>query len=241
MPQTSVFLQKACLQHRYIRTRDNSHIVERPERLRAVNIGLAATVARLEEVAPPTSETRATGSTATDEDADELTKALGKLQLEAPSRLHQSPRVPVVFVQSDASADLLSHPAVKFVHGDIERDVYLEALTAMAKDSQDKVNKGESEIPEGYSQGDLYCKLATLSRSRRSINACCSVTRVTRRYTGCSWDCMRSSRRGSSGVPGDLGLLCRFATTQSSICCGPPTRAPLRRGMRIIHMYNYCH
>lgn len=214
MPQTSVFLQKACLQHRYIRTRDNSHIVERPERLRAVNIGLAATVARLEEVAPPsTSETRATGSTATDEDADELTKALGKLQLEAPSRLDQSPQVPVAFVQSDASADILSHPAVKFVHGDIERDVYLEALTAMAKDSQDKVNKGESEIPEGYSQGDLYRKLATSSRSRRPVNACCSVTRVTRRYTGCSWNRMRSSRRGSSGVPTDLGLLNRFATT----------------------------
>ncbi len=165
MPQTSVFLQKACLQHRYIRTRDNSHIVERPERLRAVNIGLAATVARLEEVAPPaapsTSGIRATESTASDEGADELTRALGKLQLEAPSRPDLSTRVPIAFVHSDTSADLVSHAAVKFVHGDIERDVYLETLVAMAKDSQDKVNKGESEIPEGYSQGDLYCTLAT--------------------------------------------------------------------------------
>ena len=55
--------------------------------------------------------------------------------------------------------DLLNDPAVKFVHGDIERDVYLESLKSWAKDSQDKVAKGESEIPEGYSQGDLYRRL----------------------------------------------------------------------------------
>lgn len=245
MPQTAVFLQKACLQHRYIRTRDNSHIVERPERLRAVNIGLAATVARLEEVvslaSPSTSGTRVTGPTALDEDADDLTKALGKLQLEAPSRPNQFPKVPVAFVHSDASAELLSHPAVKFVHGDIERDIYLEALTSMAKDSQDKVSKGESEIPEGYSQGDLYRKLATYSRSRRPVNACYSVTRITRCYTGCSWDHMRGSRRGSSGLPQSLGHLNRFATTQSSVCCDSPTRTPLRRGSRIRHMHNGCH
>ncbi|EIW59314.1 Arginase/deacetylase [Trametes versicolor FP-101664 SS1] len=198
MPQTSVFLQKACLQHRYIRTRDNSHIVERPERLRAVNIGLAATVARLEEVAPPTSETRATGSTATDEDADELTKALGKLQLEAPSRLDHSARVPVAFVQSDASADLLSHPAVKFVHGDIERDVYLEALTAMAKDSQDKVNKGESEIPEGYSQGDLYLSPGSLDAIQGALGTVCeavdAVLQASQATSGSSADSRQPSQ-----------------------------------------------
>lgn len=168
MPHTSVFLQKACLQHRYIRTRDNSHIVERPERLRAVNVGLAATVARLEEIAPPASAPTpgpgATGGKPAEEDADELTKALGKLQVSGSSS-DLTTKAPVTFVHSDASVDLLNHPAVKFVHGDIERDVYLEKLKALAKDSQDKVNKGESEIPEGYSQGDLYRKLATLNQS----------------------------------------------------------------------------
>ena len=89
MARTAVFLQKACLQHRYIRSRDNSNIVERPERLRAVNIGLAAAIARLEEhlpSPPPASgDTPAQGSTKQEEDAEELTKALGKLQLSAAS------------------------------------------------------------------------------------------------------------------------------------------------------------
>ena len=160
MARTAVFLQKACLQHRYIRSRDNSNIVERPERLRAVNIGLAAAIARLEEhlpSPPPASgDTPAQGSTKQEEDADELIKALGKLQLSAASPADSLSRAPVSVVHSVASVDLLDHAAVKFIHGDIERDVYLESLKRWVLESQDKVNKGDSEIPESYSQGDLY-------------------------------------------------------------------------------------
>ncbi len=158
MPPTAIYLQKACLQHRYIRTRDSSHIVERPERLRAVNVGIAAAVARLEERAPginpPPND--ALVNPADGGEADELTKALGKLQLSTPSRSERPSRVPATFVHSGASVDILNNTAVKFVHGDIERDVYLETLRSWASDSQDKINKGESEIPEGYAQGDLY-------------------------------------------------------------------------------------
>ncbi|KAI0372304.1 Arginase/deacetylase [Pilatotrama ljubarskyi] len=180
VPRTAVFLQKACLQHRYIRTRDNSHIVERPERLRAVNVGLAAAVARLEESAAspstPTPGTNATSRVASqEEDADELTRALGKLQLSAPSQSDPPTRVPITFVQSDASVDLLNDPAVKFVHGDIERDIYLETLSAWAKDSQDKVNKGESEIPGGYSQGDLYLSPGSLDAIQGALGTVCEA------------------------------------------------------------------
>lgn len=44
-----LFIQPACLQHRYIRHANSGHIFERPERLRAVLLGVAAAVARLEE------------------------------------------------------------------------------------------------------------------------------------------------------------------------------------------------
>lgn len=44
-----LFVQPACLHHRYIRHANSSHIFERPERLRAVLLGVAAAVARLEE------------------------------------------------------------------------------------------------------------------------------------------------------------------------------------------------
>ena len=93
-----------------------------------------------------------------EEDEDELAAALGKLQLSAPSRSEQPNRVPTTIVHSSASVDILNHPAVKFVHGDIERDVYLETLKRWVMDSQDKINQGQSEIPEGYNQGDLYCE-----------------------------------------------------------------------------------
>jgi len=43
-----VFLQERCAKHRYIRSKDTSTIVERPERLRAIHLGLAAAVARVE-------------------------------------------------------------------------------------------------------------------------------------------------------------------------------------------------
>ncbi|BGP28603.1 histone deacetylase [Rhodotorula toruloides] len=48
-PRTAVILQPACANHRYIRNTDIGTIVERPERLRAVKVGVAAAWARLEE------------------------------------------------------------------------------------------------------------------------------------------------------------------------------------------------
>ena len=103
--QTAVFLQKACLRHHYIRSRDISCIVERPERLRAVNIGLAAAVARLEdsvgcaEKAKHDSEDGQPGRVAhlqdNKPDADELASALGRLNLASLESSGPSPRVPV--------------------------------------------------------------------------------------------------------------------------------------------------
>ncbi|TBU48589.1 Arginase/deacetylase [Dichomitus squalens] len=174
MTRTAVFLQKACLQHRYIRSRDSSNIVERPERLRAINIGLAAAIARLEE---HPCETVSRGPSKQEQDADELSEAFGELQLTTASRADSLslPRVPISVVQSEASVDILSHAAVKFVHGDIERDVYLQNLKRWALESRDKVNKGESEIPEGYSQGDLYLCPGSFDAIRGSLGTICEA------------------------------------------------------------------
>ena len=160
-PPTAVFVQKACVQHRYIRSRDTSCIVERPERLRAVHVGLAAAAARLEEASTPRPEPSPNAPTQVDNaqcqtaDADELASALGRLNLANPSAT-VGRRGPVQFVHSDASVDVLNNAAVKFIHGDIEGDVYLENLKRWAAESRAKIDKGESEIPEGLSQGDLY-------------------------------------------------------------------------------------
>ena len=154
--KSGVFIQNACLQHRYIRSKDTSNIFERPERLRAVTIGLSAAIARLEGLSNSTTtpELKTTsGSSNKEPDTDDLADVMNKLKIDSQLSTHQSP---VSIIESQATVDILNHPAVKFVHGDIERDVYLENLTAWAKESYQKISKGESEIPEGLSQGDLY-------------------------------------------------------------------------------------
>lgn len=154
--KSGVFIQNACLQHRYIRSKDTSNIFERPERLRAVTIGLSAAIARLEGLSNSTTTpelTTTSESSNKEPDTDDLADVMNKLKIDSQLSTHQSP---VSIIESQATVDILNHPAVKFVHGDIERDVYLENLTAWAKESYQKISKGESEIPEGLSQGDLY-------------------------------------------------------------------------------------
>ena len=154
--RSAVFIQNACLQHRYIRSKDTSNIFERPERLRAVTVGLSAAIARLEGLFNSTTTpgpTTTSDGTKKEPDPDDLADVMNKLKIDSEISTYQSP---VSIIESQATIDILNHPAVKFVHGDLERDVYLENLTAWAKESYQKISKGESEIPEGLSQGDLY-------------------------------------------------------------------------------------
>jgi histone deacetylase HOS3 len=122
MATTSVFLQDACHKHRYIRNRDTSNIVERPERLRAVKAGLSAAIARLEE-----SESQTVSDEPQKPDAaDDITSALSRMNLAVGSTSNIDSGVRVV--KSSASVDILNNAAVKYVHGDIDGDVYLENL-----------------------------------------------------------------------------------------------------------------
>jgi histone deacetylase HOS3 len=152
-----VFIQDACYQHRYIRSKNVSNIYERPERLKAVKLGISAAMARLE-----LEQEQAQSSTANSTripNADDLAKALDKLELDPASLLSGSQRLGYVHVlRSTAFLNLLDNAAVKFVHGDIDGDVYLEKLIAWAKNSSTRIADGQSEIPQEYNQGDLYCK-----------------------------------------------------------------------------------
>lgn len=120
-------------------------MVERPERLRAVNLGVAAILARLEGMPTPDLE---------EATPDELANALDRIQIsnDTPKPGH----VALEIVRSLASMDVLNNPAVKFVHGDIGGDVYLENLIKWAKESKQKIADEGCEIPEGMSKGDLY-------------------------------------------------------------------------------------
>ncbi|KAG6814974.1 hypothetical protein H0H93_009758, partial [Arthromyces matolae] len=169
--KTTIFLQDACYQHKFIRSRDLSAIVERPERLRAVTVGISAAMARLEAISRrhnPKSELV---------DADDLAGALGRLNI-APETSQQrgnETQAPVSIVRSNASVNLLDNPAVKFVHGDVEGDVYLEKLRAWARDSRDKINEGGSEIPEGLPQGDLYLCPESIDAIQGAVGTVCEA------------------------------------------------------------------
>ncbi|KAJ7133431.1 histone deacetylase domain-containing protein [Mycena epipterygia] len=165
----AIFLQDACFQHRYIRSRDTSAIVERPERLRAVIIGLAAAISRLEGVATPIAH-EGIGNPL---DPDDLASQLGRLNIE--SSVADPSNRPVSIVQSSASADILSHPAVKYVHGDIDGDVYLESLVAWTNECRAKLDKGESEIPAHLSQGDLYLCPESIAAIQGAIGTVCEA------------------------------------------------------------------
>ena len=133
-----VFLEDACFKHRFIRSRDTSNVVERPERLRAVRLGLSAAISRLSGD-PQSNFTPAD---------DGLAGAFERLSISASST---SSIVSVVRADLPQVA-LVDHPAVKYVHG----DDYLKDIQRWAEDSADAIARGESEIPENLPQGDLY-------------------------------------------------------------------------------------
>ncbi|KAI0304494.1 histone deacetylase domain-containing protein [Multifurca ochricompacta] len=149
-PVTTIFLQDACLHHKYIRTRDSSHIFERPERLRAVKTGLCAAISRLEETLPVSTNA---AKRATDSDTDSLVVAVENLRLEQNSGELSMPKsCPVRVIQSSAKVDILNDPAVKYIHGDIDGDVYLEKLVGWARHSMENISNGQSEIPSELPQ-----------------------------------------------------------------------------------------
>lgn len=144
-PSTTVFLQDACLHHKYIRTRDSSHVFERPERLRAVKIGLCAAISRLEETQ---SVSTSTSKGVISSDPDSLIAAIENLNLEQTTTDSPLPKGhPVQVIRSSAKIDILGDSAVKYIHGDVDGDTYLEKLTEWTRHSVEKVSSGQSEIP----------------------------------------------------------------------------------------------
>lgn len=194
--EISVFIQEDCLRHRFIRSKDVSNIVERPERLRAVNIGISAAISRLESVSSgfdSSNEPVIPTESKSDIDlTDDLTAALDKLKLASSS--YPTP-LPLNLVKSSAKVELLNNPAVKFVHGDIDGDMYLENLIKWSKESRDRIAQDGTEIPSPLSQGDLYCSISPLSLHFDALILQYSVSRIYRRHPRRTGSFMRSCRR----------------------------------------------
>ncbi|KAI0087016.1 histone deacetylase domain-containing protein [Irpex rosettiformis] len=176
IPPTTIFLQEACLRHQFIRSKDTSNVVERPERLRAVNIGLAAAIARCEEsISHLTSQSTTYGRAQPGAfTTEELTVALERLGIGSKT-VYPSPQLPLHVVKSNATLNVLNHPAVKFVHGDIEKDVYLENLIKWTRESREKIATEGTEIPASLSQGDLYLCPTSMDAIQGALATVCEA------------------------------------------------------------------
>jgi len=146
-----------------------------------VKAGLAVALSRLEELRDPLQPVPLSSSVEAPNvdpsNPDDLAKALDKMTLGAPAALSPEPStIPVRVIHSSASVDILNDAAVKFTHGDVDGDAYLKRLKEWMTNSVEKISKGESEIPAGLPQGDLYCKSTFTATSppfhRRSYPVC---------------------------------------------------------------------
>ncbi|CAE6337205.1 unnamed protein product [Rhizoctonia solani] len=159
-PKLSIHVQPSCSEHRYIRDKDLSTIVERPERLRALAIGIAAGIAINEANLPGLSTP---GDTVASQ--DDLAATMEKLSLQSNEDIVLStPVAKIVRYARPADASFLNNPAVRMIHA-LEEDKesgsgeeYISQLSRWALESEDRIKAGGSEIPkgEGLSQGDLY-------------------------------------------------------------------------------------
>lgn len=159
-PPLGLFIQPACLQHKYIRHPNSSHIFERPERLRAVLLGVAAAVARLEEAEEAVRDSL--------DGNDDLSSLLSGLSLHSS---FQPPRHLSIVSPPAASAPgqvLLHHPALQLAHSPpssalldgqaIPASTYLRDLHKWASEAVETIKQTGCEIPAGLglNQGDLY-------------------------------------------------------------------------------------
>lgn len=163
-PDTAIYLQDECFKHKYIRSKDVSAIVERPQRLRALKMGIGAAIARLEAA----SEVSIAAMQERRDIGEELSAALDGLSLSTTGHQPSGAQDPatthvVAIVKPDLNLkDLAQHPAVRMVHAATDGDgindalEHLNRLATWADESEEKIHSGESEIPAGFPQGDLY-------------------------------------------------------------------------------------
>lgn len=171
-PDTAIYLQDECDKHRYIRSKDASAIVERPERLRALKLGIGAAIARVEAAGGVSS---ATTNAERRDIGEDISAALGRLSLARTGQQQQQPcgaqdpfptHVLAIVKPDLILNDLTQHPAVRMVHAATDDDAindsfeHLNRLATWASESEERIRSGKSEIPDGFPQGDLYSEIS---------------------------------------------------------------------------------
>ncbi|GMK54605.1 hypothetical protein CspeluHIS016_0111910 [Cutaneotrichosporon spelunceum] len=177
-PPLALHIQPACLEHKYIRHKDSSHIFERPERLRAVLLGFAAALARLEAADGPR------------KDAGDLSALLDSLSISSfLSPTHLSVVAPPVPLFPPGQV-LLHNPALQLAHsppidapfpylprggGAIPQSTYLKDLFKWASEAVETIRTTGCEIPQDrdLNAGDLYLGPGSVVAIEGAVQSVC--------------------------------------------------------------------
>ncbi|KAI0083189.1 histone deacetylase domain-containing protein [Irpex rosettiformis] len=159
-----VYLQDACLLHKYIRSRDKSNVYERPERLRAINVGIAAAYAQLEFAAMLRAEDDFTGGDGGDPKS--------KIHTNSNSKAVQ----PFDVVRSASTINICAHRPAKLIHGDPNdcTDCYARHLRSWCAKSKDEIARNGSEIPDFHEQ-DLYLCPESMMAFEGALGTVCAA------------------------------------------------------------------
>lgn len=188
-----LFIQPACLQHKYIRHPNSSHIFERPERLRAVLLGVAAAVARLEfSVELPSNQQSGSPPVPSVSTNDDLSSLLSSLSIAstafvAPSHLNiVTPPLP-----GRPGQILQHHPALQLAHSPPPDEhlfqasksassTYLRDLLKWATEAVEQIKETGCEIPSGLglNQGDLYLAPGSVLAIEGAVSRLASSSRT---------------------------------------------------------------
>ena len=85
------------------------------------------------------------------------------LKQDSTAKLRLPKGHPIQVVQSSTKVDVLNHPAIKYIHSDVNGNAYLKNLVDWARYSIEKISNGQSEISSGLPKGDLYSNFGLLS------------------------------------------------------------------------------
>ncbi|WVQ63278.1 uncharacterized protein L199_001429 [Kwoniella botswanensis] len=233
-----LFIQPACLQHKYIRHPNSSHIFERPERLRAVLLGVAAAIARLEGIDSATQSTTAQSNT------DDLSGLLSSLSIGSSSSSTSSVTsllniIPPPPQPSIPGSILQHHPAVQLAHspvpespfpylgqrassssssssGSIPSSPYLKDLVKWASESIEKIKETGCEIPPdlGLNAGDLYLGPGSIVAIEGAIQTVCqAIDHVVSSRTPPSTPASSTSNNTPSTPPSQINIGNRYFNT----------------------------
>lgn len=248
-PALALLIQPACLEHKYIRHANSSHIFERPERIRAVLLGFAAALARLEaedaEIGPAVSKT---------EGDDGLSSMLSSLSIQGSTSAflppsHISLPTPPLPPMTPGQI-LMHHPALQLAHSEpieapfpylprgtsgtaFPSSKYLRDLYKWASEAVEMIKTTGCEIPRdpdlGLNAGDLYLGPGSILAIEGAVS---NEAGVAERVDS---DSVSSSGRRLQGGRSYNTQGGGFAERWSSrlpqgILCYPTSRSPLRRG-----------